>query len=295
MTGFTIRQIAAALGGDVINRSSCNVPGPGHSKRDRSLTIKIDRDRLIVYSHAGKDWRECKDYVRERLGLDDNRPQSNQRPTFIVTAADHDEEKEKKKTAALRIWTASVNPAGTIVERYLLEHRGLKLPSDVAGNVIRFHGSLRFDEFSRKPGMVCLLRDIATNEPCGIHRTFLDRETAAKIDRRMLGTAKGAAVKLDAHRAAYPNLTVGEGIETCLAGREASLGPVWALCSTSGISFFPIVEGVAELTLLQENDAASKKAVTICGRRYLAAGKPVNLITPKIGNDLNDVWKAVNA
>ncbi len=28
MTGLTIRQIAAALGGDVISRNSCNVPVP---------------------------------------------------------------------------------------------------------------------------------------------------------------------------------------------------------------------------------------------------------------------------
>ncbi len=205
-----------------------------------------------------------------------------------------DENKARKKEAALRIWGQSVSPSGTIVERYLQEHRGLQLPGDIAGSVIRFHGSLYFDNFTRKPGMVCLLRDIVTNEPCGIHRTFLDRDTAAKIDRKMLGIAKGAAIKLDSI-GSCGRLTIGEGIETGLAATLAGLGPVWALGSTSGIRSFPALDHVPELTLLQENDAASRQAVTICARRYLGAGKPINLITPEIGNDLNDVWKEVNA
>jgi hypothetical protein len=111
----------------------------------------------------------------------------------------------------------------------------------------------------------------------------------------MLGIAKGAAIKLDCIGASSGRLTIGEGTETCLAAKLGGLGPVWALGSTSGISSFPALDGVRELTLLQENDAASKKAVTMCARRYLAVGKPVNLVTPEIGNDPNDVWKAVNA
>jgi putative DNA primase/helicase len=286
MTWQSIREIAAALGGDVINCTSCNVPGPGHSKRDRSLTIRIDRDRLIVHSHAGDDWKVCKDYIHERLGIDRDR-----RPTFVgVEAAD--EGKTKTKDWALKIWGQSVDPTGTLVERYLREHRSLDLTGDIAGSVVRSHGSLRFDDFSRKPGMVCLFRDIVTNEPCGIHRTFLERDTAAKVDRKMLGTAKGAAVKLGEPSSA---LVIGEGIETVIAAKLAGMGPAWALGSTSGLQFFPVLSQLSELTILEENDAASRKAVTACARRYLAAGKPVNVVKPNVGNDFNDVWKAMHA
>ena len=48
-------------------------PGPGHSPRDRSLSIKIDPgapDGFVAYSFAGDDPLECKDYVRERAGLE---------------------------------------------------------------------------------------------------------------------------------------------------------------------------------------------------------------------------------
>jgi len=103
MSSLTPREIAAILGGDVTGRNSCNVPGPGHSKADRSLSITIDghQDRIIVCSHAGDDWKICKDYVRERLGLDKWRQSVDRRPTtFVVINSGIDDDKEKKKASA---------------------------------------------------------------------------------------------------------------------------------------------------------------------------------------------------
>jgi hypothetical protein len=41
------RNIAHILGGVVIGRNNISAPGPGHSKADRSLSIKLDaRARL---------------------------------------------------------------------------------------------------------------------------------------------------------------------------------------------------------------------------------------------------------
>jgi hypothetical protein len=47
-------------------------PGPGHSAEDRSLSIALSdkaSDGFIVKSFANDDWRLCKDYVLEKLGL----------------------------------------------------------------------------------------------------------------------------------------------------------------------------------------------------------------------------------
>jgi hypothetical protein len=54
--------------------------------------------------------------------------------------------------------------------------------------------------------MRALFRDIWTNLACGIHRTFLD-EAGAKLGRKMLGRAGGAAIKLDADE----DVTLGLG------------------------------------------------------------------------------------
>src|SRR6266571_4120319 len=71
------RTAARLLCGDVSGRDSIVCPGPGHSHRDRSLSVRLvlgSEDGFVVYSHAGDPIRDCKDHVRERLGLAPWRP-----------------------------------------------------------------------------------------------------------------------------------------------------------------------------------------------------------------------------
>jgi hypothetical protein len=66
------RAVAHALGGSASGRRNVLAPGPGHSHADRSLSIQIDPaapDGFRLHSFASDDWRECRDYVRRRLGL----------------------------------------------------------------------------------------------------------------------------------------------------------------------------------------------------------------------------------
>ena len=67
-----IHSLARALGGEVVG-GQVLAPGPGgHSRKDRSLSVRLTLtapDGFLAFSHAGDDWRACRDYVRERLGL----------------------------------------------------------------------------------------------------------------------------------------------------------------------------------------------------------------------------------
>jgi putative DNA primase/helicase len=66
-----ISYIARAMGGEAHGNQAL-VPGPGHTRKDRSLSIKPDASApggFLVQSFAGDDPLRCKDYVRERLGL----------------------------------------------------------------------------------------------------------------------------------------------------------------------------------------------------------------------------------
>jgi putative DNA primase/helicase len=289
------RSIAAAMGGQVTGRDSVNVPGPGHSKADRSLSIEINAKApggFVIYSHAGDDPLRCRDYVRDCLSIGPWSANDRHRPSpFSVTDAGPDRTKERNKQFALRIWSEAIDPIGSVVEYYLREHRGLFLPHEVAGDVIRYHGSLFVDPRLKLPGMVCLLRNIETNEPTGIHRTYLASDTGEKVDRKMLGVAKGAAIKFDS--LAVQSLTVGEGIETVLSARAAGYTPCWALGSSGAVRNFPVIKDLAELTILEENDPTSQRDVKTCAQRYLGARKPVNIITSKVGNDFNDAWRAM--
>lgn len=129
-------------------------------------------------------------------------------------------------------WERSKDPRGTIVETYLAS-RCIVLPDGVAGEVIRFCAGPRM--------MVALLRDIHTNEPCSIHRTFLTAE-GAKIEKRMLGRAKGAAIKLSPDEDVTHGLHIGEGIESTLSGIYMDLLPAWCLGRAGAIAEFPVLD-----------------------------------------------------
>jgi hypothetical protein len=292
MGELEIRSIAKKLGGNVTGRDSANVPGPGHSAADRSLSIKLNSRApggFVVYSHAGDDPIRCLKYVCAKLGLlRHRRGEYRRQPLIVADGGEFDE--ARRREFALKLWAEAADPIGSIVERYLGDQRGLALSADVANSTIRFHRSLYFNPQTRLPAMVCLLRSIVTNEPCGIHRTFLDPTTGQKVDRKMLGVAKGAAIKFDPETG--QTLTVGEGIETVLSARAAGFTPAWALGSSGAVKAFPVLPTISELTVLEENDSASRDAVQVCAKRYLGARKPVNIVTPSIGNDFNDAWRA---
>jgi putative DNA primase/helicase len=143
--------------------------------------------------------------------------------------------------------------------------------------------------------MVCLVRNIITNEPQGIHRTALSRDGAAikrnkKTYRLTLGPATNGAIKIDPDEDVTQGLCIGEGVETCLAGHQMGLRPVWSAVTTGGISNFPVMAGIDGLHVFEENDAkgASAKAVEACGRRWYGTGRTAVVVTPDAGNDLND-------
>lgn len=67
------RSLASALGGEA-HGDRVVAPGPGHARRDRSLSIKVDPsapDGFVVNSFAGDDFRVARDYVKARAGLGD--------------------------------------------------------------------------------------------------------------------------------------------------------------------------------------------------------------------------------
>jgi hypothetical protein len=75
---ISLKSIAHILGGE-LQGNQVLAPGPGHSAKDRSLSITISNsgDDIVVHSFANDDPIECKKYVRERCGLPKFQPQPN--------------------------------------------------------------------------------------------------------------------------------------------------------------------------------------------------------------------------
>jgi hypothetical protein len=113
---FSVHEIVAALGGQVTGPDTCNIPGPGHSAKDKSLSIKIDPaapDGFLVYSHARDRDIECKDWVRERLGLprwtagDRSSGPTGGAIDYVYRKADGSPYLRVRRTADKRFWQQS--------------------------------------------------------------------------------------------------------------------------------------------------------------------------------------------
>ena len=301
-----LRSLQRALGGEISGKQLL-CPGPGHSPRDRSLAVRPspDGDGFIVHSHCGDDWTLCKDYVRERLGLPqwqpgddrDRRVDPSRLKSFERAAVEAEAERRPltqddrvRIERARALWDEATDPRGTEAERYLAS-RALALDDVVAGNVLRYHPAVPWrDEDTGTtiylPALVAAFRSIDDNAVTAVHRIRVDQpERWPKTERRMLGIVHRAAVKLGP---LGDTLHIGEGVETCMAARQLGHAPAWALGSVGGISRFPLIEGVTRLRILGEAGEASARAIELCGRRWHAAGRRVQLVMPSTGSDLND-------
>jgi putative DNA primase/helicase len=294
---ITVSNMAAALGGEVLKGKGgpyVLCPGPGHSARDRSLSVSLSEGGpigFVVHSHAGDDWRICREHVAKRLGQPverRNRPERPKQPVGRSNASPAN----YSNSGGLPLWKEARDPRNTIVESYL-GGRGLDLSDNVAGRVVRVHPHCPFGEGVRHPCMVVLFRSIITDALQAIHRTALTVD-GKKIDRKMMGEVRGAAIKIDADENVEQGLVIGEGFETCLAARMLGLRPVWALGSAGAIAAFPVLPGIEALTILGESDktGANQKAVKACAERWSAAGREVLVAMPRVAGDLNDALQS---
>ena len=223
--------VARALDGDVVGRDHVLIPGKGHSRRDRSVSVRLEPRApggILVHCFGAGDWRTEKERICAALGLDGRR---QTRRSHVELSAKRPARAETGNTSrALEIWAESDTAAGTIVERVYFPARGLAFPRELAGAVLRFHPRCpwRDDETGKTifvPAMIAPMRDIWTDEIRAIHRTCLAPDGSKRIARKFLGTTRGTALKLDDDADVYMGLALGEGIETTLAAREVGLRP----------------------------------------------------------------------
>lgn len=288
---MNISIAAKALGGEVAGRNNVLCPGPGHSPRDRSLSVTfMGEDDFTVFSHAGDDWRACKDHVRDRLGMGDFTPDADYRPN-PVRLAPQPEDRDRIERAGT-IWREARPIAGTPAEAYLAS-RGVSYH----GEELRWHPSCPFGKGERHGCMTGLVRNIITNEPQAVHRTAIDsagrkQSHLGSNGRLSFGPVAGGAIKL--YEPEWISVAIGEGIETALSIRELpDLGnmPVWSLLSAGGITNFPVLPGIESVWIAADNDASGtgQKAAYAAAERLNAANvETIILASTQAGADLND-------
>lgn len=308
---ITLQSLARQLNGEVVGRRQVLCPGPNHRPHDRSLAVRLDHDApdgFRVHSFAGDDWRDCRDHVRQLLGLPQWQPGDgrDQRRTIDPTKIDmwdfgtvdreaevrpRSEEDVERIKRAREIWHNGKEPRGTVAADYL-KSRALSLPDDLANGILRFHPRVpwRNEDTGQIDRVACLIaafRSIDDGEIIAVHRIRVDQpQRWPKTMRKMYGPTHRAAVML---APIGDELLIGEGVETAMSPREDGMAvPAWALGSAGGIAGFPLLDTVSTLYVATEPDATNARALRIVRERYQRAGKKVVPVRSSVGGDLND-------
>lgn len=270
-------------------------PNPHLSTRNqwrfgRNGSISANLHESVWYDHeAGEGGGHIT--LKKRLGLfDESLPWTSTTISHRSNSHGADDTKKAKKRAwALKIWNETQPINGTFAETYLREARGITcdLPDD-----LRFHPHCLKDS-KRQPAMVGLIRNIHTNEPQGIHRTFLKPNGSGRDgEKKMLGVAKDGVIKLSTDEEVGDGLGIGEGIETCLSIMSQGWKPLWVALSAGGIRRFPVLDGMDALTVFADAEPAGINAARECAIRWAENGREAQIAAPRLKyGDWNDVFR----
>lgn len=225
----------------------------------------------------------------------------------------------KMQQYAKKLETQSLPAQGTIVERYLREHRGIKRDAlPVLPESIRFHPRV-WDSNTRQayPAMLAIVKD-AHGITQSVQATYLDPKTADKAQieqqKRTYGAVRGAAVRVSASQLGkmkmgieasgtavapevLPQIALAEGVETALSVAVARPDlQVYATLGVANFANFPVSENTKRLIICADNDGKNsdtQKLVERVTNRLLDKGVEAKVIQPtREGADFNDVLKS---
>jgi phage/plasmid primase-like uncharacterized protein len=294
---MSLRTIVETLGGDLYDGGRrASIPAPGHSAKDRSVSLLLEGDRLVVHSFGDGDWRAVLEHLRERHLIDDaNTPVSCAGACEPRTAVSTDAERRK---AASRLWAEGAGIADTLSERHCrLRSVSRPLPGPDA---LRHHSaapvSAYADKGLRRPAMIAAIRD-ADGSLCAVEITYLNRRGERAMDlrlsRKTVGQAPaGCAVRLDT---AAPEMLVGEGVFTTLSASEHFCLPAWALLSVRNLQVWSPPNGMNSVLIAADRGTVGEASADALRSRLVANGvTAVVALPPKPFGDWND-WAAARA
>jgi hypothetical protein len=292
MSGELAVEVTSRLSGDWCGAYGL-APAPGHSKRDRSLSIRphpSDPDDVILHSFAGEDWRAIKNDLR-RGGIlpakDFQCPKRAAPPRRLESKSQEAAYKAGRRELAKTLWKRRQRADGTVVGAYF-RWRGIEmspLPGTLGylpANPPRHGYPAMIAAFGladeQEPGRVAL-EDGGVQ---GVHLTFLapDGKGKAPIEkpRKMIGTCKGLPIVL-----APPNdglaLCICEGIESALSAHQVGGVGAWAAASAA---FMPALADVVPdyietLIIAAEADPAGQRGAIQLAERVAARGFEVRI------------------
>jgi hypothetical protein len=267
---------------------------------DHEAGVGGDLINLIERTHD-LTFREAVAYAEQFIGL---APTLATKPVPSACSISDEDESRRNQRYAGKLWREAGPIISTPGADYLKWRHILQTALEAHGEVLRFHPSCPFGS-ARHRCLLALRRDIRSDEPRAIQRIALPQmhaiqqttftqftEAGGKIARMTLGPKDGTAIKLSSDETVTQGLTVGEGLETVLAGMVKGFRPAWVLGDASSVENFPVISGIEALTILVDNDASGRgqRAALECSARWTRAGREVlRAIPDQTGYDFNDL------
>jgi hypothetical protein len=236
---LNLASIARVLGGE-INGGQVLCPGPGHSPKDRSLSIRLDPsapDGFVTHSFAGDDAIACRDYVRDRFGMPAFKPNGHKTERHEPEPSSQiDNRKIAQWLWERRQPITQDCPAGL----YLRQHRGYHGPIPLTLGYLPANGKHSAAMIAAfgfcdepEPGMI---RPPASVTAVHLTRLTPDGQKAneSRPAKIMLGPMSGLLIVLAPVNDSL-GLAITEGIEDGLSVFEETGLGVWAAGSAPNL------------------------------------------------------------
>lgn len=265
---MTLHPLVAALGGDLYaGGRRANVPAPGHSAADRSVSLMLSEGRVIIHGFGAADWRMVRDDLRRR-GLIDDAGRLTGRSSAGPSAPGPDR-RVRLETAA-ELWRGGValhdaTPSARHLRRRAVEAgaQALNLLHHPDAPVSVYRGAGR-----ARPALMARVSDVA-DQLTAVELTYLEPggrlATGLALRRKTVGLVPpGAAVRLA--RAAEAML-VGEGVVTTLSAMQRFRLPGWALMGARNLAAWTPPPCVRRVLIAADRGEAGEGAAHRLHRR----------------------------
>jgi len=271
---MSLLQIVRALGGELYEGGRrANVPAPGHSPHDRSVSLLFENDRVVVHCFGDSGWKQVLDDLRDR-GLID----SEHRPTSLMAAA-APQVSAPPASRTLRIATAQrIWGLGQPLRRGITR----ALPGPDAARYIAEAPTAAYAAQSRTRPALALGLVGPDGMLTAVELTYLtpagQRASDLKLSRKTVGVVPPAsAVRIDPPG---PRLLVAEGFLTTLSASEWFGLPAWALLSTSNLRGWSPPAGVEAVLIAGDRGPDGEASALRLAVRLEAQGVAAEAVFP---------------
>lgn len=288
---MTLHAIVAALGGDLYQGSHrANVPAPGHSTQDRSISLLLTDGRIVIHGFGATDWRAMRDDLRRRGFIDDG---------GRLTGGGHGSsawpkpDRLARLEAAAHLWESALPIGVTSAAARHIRSRSVTggIASSNLRHLSRAPTSVYRPGNTHRPALIARISDDA-DRLTGVELTYLHvngrRATELRVSRKTVGhVPPGAAVRL------WPpdrEILVGEGVITTLSAIERFQLPGWALLAANNLARWTPPAGVRRVLIAADRGAVGQDRAWRLHRRLADRGLVAKVVWPDAPSD---DWNAV--